>query len=65
MIVPPSHEAVSELKACLRDPSEWVRRNAVEAMGMIGSDADDVPWPWQTYWKSRFCKRKTEELLNR
>lgn len=42
MIVPPSHEAVSELKACLRDPSEWVRRNAVEAMGMIGSDADDV-----------------------
>ncbi|WP_274364062.1 HEAT repeat domain-containing protein [Paenibacillus thermotolerans] len=44
MIVgPDAYEAVPALTACLReDGSEWVRRNAVEALGMIGKPSEQV-----------------------
>ncbi|WJH33565.1 HEAT repeat domain-containing protein [Paenibacillus sp. CC-CFT747] len=36
MMGPSAREAVPSLVACLEDESEWVGRNAVEALGMIG-----------------------------
>ncbi|GAB6931026.1 hypothetical protein JCM10914A_50090 [Paenibacillus sp. JCM 10914] len=41
-IVPSTPEVVSALIACLQDQSEWVRRNAIEALGMIGNEDGDV-----------------------
>lgn len=41
-IVPSTEEAVSALIACLRDKSEWVRRNAAEALGMVGKEGGVV-----------------------
>ena len=39
----PASHAVPRLLDCLEDESEWVRRNAVEALGNIASP-DAVPW---------------------
>ncbi|MGG4106337.1 HEAT repeat domain-containing protein [Paenibacillus lautus] len=41
-IVPSTHEVSSALLTCLQDPSDWVRRNAVEALGIMGREAGDV-----------------------
>lgn len=41
-IVPSTREVASALIACLQDPSDWVRRNAIEALGMMGSEAGEV-----------------------
>ncbi|MCI1773298.1 MAG: HEAT repeat domain-containing protein [Paenibacillus lautus] len=39
-IVPSTREVAAALIACLQDPSDWVRRNAIEALGMMGREPE-------------------------